>query len=109
MKHNAVIPKPFPDFASYLMESEAGMRNAIIEAFPLEFDKPQFKTWNAERNSHHNAEYGPGELLDYVFFKANRPGVQVEVAEYKSPEFFWTYPKYVYLIQQFYGKCTVPI
>ncbi len=76
------------------METEAGMRNAIIEAYPSTYDWLSFKTWNSLRNTHYDSNFIP-ELLDYVFFKANRPGVQVEVKEYKSPEFFWTYPKYI--------------
>ncbi len=85
----------FSDFASFIMETEAGMKNAIIEAFPFEFDEPRFKTWNAERNNRHDAEYGPGELLDYIFFKSNKPvyEVWVEVEEYESPEYFWENPR----------------
>ena len=72
------------------METELGMRNAIKEAHPGGgHDGKEHKTWNNERNSYPDAGWGPGQLLDYVFFRSNVAeggGVEVSAAAYSSPD-----------------------
>ena len=72
------------------METELGMRNAIKEIRPGgSFDGEEHKTWNNARNSYPDASWGPGQLLDYVFFKGGREeggGVEVSATAYSSPD-----------------------
>ncbi len=68
------------------METKLGMRNAIKEIHPGGgFDGEEHKTWNNVRNSYPDASWGPGQLLDYVFFRGDREGVEVSAAAYSSP------------------------
>ncbi len=76
--------------ASHYMVKNLGMKNAIFETHPSDYDDSKHKTWNAERSSYHrNKPYGPGQLLDYILFKSNRKGVEVSVTEYSSPDIRW--------------------
>ncbi len=73
------------------MEAELGMRNAVKEIQPGGgHDGEEHKTWNNARNSYPDASWGPGQLLDYVFFQSNAGeegvgGGEVSAAAYSSP------------------------